>query len=78
MSTPQGAAGTVHASTYTPLNDPLPSSSPGRLNGAAAHLIKKGEQVIIIGFELVDAPIEPTDILVDESNRFIRYLQRPD
>jgi len=47
-------------------------------NGAAAHLIKKGEQVIIIGFELVDQPIEPTAILVDENNRFVRHLQRPD
>ena len=48
------------------------------MNGAAAHLIKKGEQIIIIGFELVDSPIEPTAILVDENNRFLRYLHRPD
>ena len=44
------------------------------INGAAAHLIKKGEQIIIIGFELVDRPITPTVILVDDKNRFSRDL----
>jgi aspartate 1-decarboxylase len=44
------------------------------MNGAAAHLIKKGEEIIIMGFELTDEPIEPKSILVDEKNRFLRYL----
>lgn len=44
------------------------------MNGAAAHLVKAGEEIIIMGFELSDHPIEPTAILVDEQNRFIRYL----
>lgn len=44
------------------------------MNGAAAHLIKAGEQVIIMGFELSDQPVEPCVILVDENNRFVRYL----
>jgi aspartate 1-decarboxylase len=44
------------------------------MNGAAAHLIHKGDKVIIMGFELSDDPIEPTKILVDEQNRFDRYL----
>lgn len=44
------------------------------INGAAAHLIKAGEEVIIIGFELTDEPISPKAILVDEANRFVRYL----
>ncbi|MBN2500410.1 MAG: aspartate 1-decarboxylase [Anaerolineales bacterium] len=44
------------------------------MNGAAAHLIKAGEEIIIIGFEITDQPIEPTFILVDEHNRFVRYL----
>ncbi|MDJ0760947.1 MAG: aspartate 1-decarboxylase [Woeseiaceae bacterium] len=44
------------------------------MNGAAAHLIKAGEQVIIIGFELADKPIEPSAILVDEDNRWVRDL----
>lgn len=44
------------------------------MNGAAAHLIKKGEEVIIMGFELANAPIEPKLILVDKQNKFVRYL----
>ncbi|MDP2632304.1 MAG: aspartate 1-decarboxylase [Candidatus Curtissbacteria bacterium] len=44
------------------------------MNGAAAHLIKKGEEVIIMGFELSDKPIKPVSILVDKSNKFLRFL----
>lgn len=44
------------------------------INGAAAHLIKIGEEVIIMAFELTDQPITPIFILVDENNRFVRYL----
>jgi len=44
------------------------------MNGAAAHLIKKGEQVIIMGFELTDRPITPKVILVDAQNRYLQDL----
>jgi len=44
------------------------------INGAAAHLIKKGEEVIIMGFELSDAPVEAKVILVDEDNHFKSFL----
>ncbi len=44
------------------------------MNGAAAHLIKTGEQIIIMGFELTDRPITPQVILVDEANRFVCHL----
>ncbi|KAB2925100.1 MAG: aspartate 1-decarboxylase [Bacteroidetes bacterium] len=44
------------------------------MNGAAAHLIKEGEEIIIMGFELTDAPVEPKMILVDKNNKFIQYL----
>lgn len=44
------------------------------MNGAAAHLIAKGEQIIIMGFELSDAPVQPGVILVDADNRFARDL----
>jgi aspartate 1-decarboxylase len=44
------------------------------MNGAAAHLIKKGEEIIIMGFELTDKPIKPMNILVDKQNRFVRIL----
>ncbi len=45
------------------------------VNGAAAHLIKVGEEIIIMGFELTDKPLEPQIILVDNQNRFVEYLQ---
>lgn len=44
------------------------------MNGASAHLIEKGEEIIVMGFELSDKPIEATNILVDDSNRFLRFL----
>ena len=48
------------------------------MNGAAAHLIGEGEQVIIMGFELTDKPIPSRAALVDGRNRFVRFLtERP-
>lgn len=44
------------------------------MNGAAAHVIKRGEEIIIMGFELSDKPVQSKNILVDEKNRFVRYL----
>jgi aspartate 1-decarboxylase len=44
------------------------------MNGAAAHLIGEGEEVIIMGFELTPEPITPHVILVDKANRLIRHL----
>ncbi|MGH7769524.1 MAG: aspartate 1-decarboxylase [Candidatus Binatia bacterium] len=44
------------------------------MNGAAARLIKKGEEIIVIAFELTDHPVEPKAILVDKTNKFVRYL----
>jgi len=44
------------------------------MNGAAAHLIKVGEEIIIMGFELSDKPIKPKSILVDKKNRFVKFV----
>ncbi len=45
------------------------------MNGAAAHLIRPGDGVIIMGFELTENPdLQPQKVLVDENNRFVRYL----
>ena len=44
------------------------------MNGAAAHLIKKGEEIIIMGFELTDKPLSPLNILVDAANSFKENL----
>ena len=45
-----------------------------RMNGASAHLINVGDELIIMGYELTDAPIEAKKILVDKQNRFVQYL----
>jgi len=44
------------------------------MNGAAAHVIGAGEEIIVMGFELVEQPILPRIILVDRANRFVRDL----
>ena len=44
------------------------------MNGAAAHLIHPGDEVIIMAFTLASEPFEPSTILVDENNKFVRYL----
>lgn len=44
------------------------------MNGAAAHLIKKGEEIIVMGFKLADKPGEVKNILVDQNNKFLKYL----
>ena len=44
------------------------------MNGAAAHLIKVGEEIIVMGFELTDKKIVPLNILVDKENKFIKDL----
>ena len=62
----------VRLETYVLAGEP--GSGKIAMKGAAAHLIKTGEQVIIMGFELSDQPVEAKVILVDEHNRFLRYL----
>jgi aspartate 1-decarboxylase len=44
------------------------------MNGAAARRIGVGDEIIIMGFELSDSPIQPKIILVDENNRYLRKL----
>jgi aspartate 1-decarboxylase len=44
------------------------------MNGAAALVMKPGEEIIIMGFELASEPIIPTIILVDKSNKFLKRL----
>lgn len=58
--------------TYTIAGEP--GSGCICINGAAAHLIKKGEEVIIIGFELCKEPNVAKQILVDENNQFVKIL----
>lgn len=51
-----------------------PGSGTIAMNGAAAHLISAGDEVIIMGFELTATPIDPAVILVDRRNRHMRDL----
>lgn len=51
-----------------------PGSGTIAMNGAAAHLINAGDEVIIMGFELTPVPINPKVILVDRENHFVRNL----
>lgn len=44
------------------------------INGPAAHLIKAGEKVVIMGFELTDELIKAKVIVVDKNNRFVKFL----
>ncbi len=44
------------------------------VNGGAARLIKKGEKITIMDFELTDKPIVPKIVLVDENNKFVKVL----
>lgn len=44
------------------------------MNGAAAHLIKKGDEVIIFSYALSDRPIKPKCILVDSYNKYVQDL----
>jgi aspartate 1-decarboxylase len=46
------------------------------MNGAAAHLIKKGEEIIVMGFELSDVPIIPKMILLGPGNKVLRRLEK--
>ena len=42
--------------------------------GAASRLIKKGDEIIIMGFELADGKVKVKNVLVDENNKFIKFL----
>ena len=39
------------------------------MNGAASHLIKEGEEVIIMAFQLTYKTLTPTVVLVDKNNK---------
>jgi len=44
------------------------------MNGAAAHLIHKGDKITVMSFALDDEDISPRIIIVNEENRFMRYI----
>ena len=51
-----------------------PDTGVVQINGGAARLVNVGDEVILLTFEATDHARQPTQILVDEHNRFVRYL----
>jgi aspartate 1-decarboxylase len=45
-----------------------------QINGGAAHLVRTGDEIIVMTFETTDAPGRPRQILVDKKNRYLRDL----
>ena len=44
------------------------------MNGAAAHLIGEGEQIIIMGFELADRPMTAKVAILNAANRIVEQI----
>ncbi|AKL97793.1 aspartate 1-decarboxylase [Endomicrobium proavitum] len=42
------------------------------MNGAAAHLIKKDEEIIVMGFTLSDKPVNAKIVFVDKNNKCVK------
>jgi aspartate 1-decarboxylase len=49
-----------------------PGSGVICMNGAAVHLRKAGEEVIIMGFTLSDKPIDPKIVFVNKDNKIVK------
>lgn len=45
------------------------------MNGAAAHLIGAGEQIIVMGFELTGTPVQASVAVLDATNRILRMIE---
>jgi L-aspartate-alpha-decarboxylase len=45
------------------------------VNGAAAHLCKKGDKIIIMGYELTETPIHAKVVLVNDKNEAVKELE---
>jgi len=54
----------------------MPGKEKGeiQMNGACSHLIKVGEEILILGFSFLEKSEKPRVILVDKQNRFCQYL----
>ncbi|MDI6804700.1 MAG: aspartate 1-decarboxylase [Bacteroidota bacterium] len=45
------------------------------MNGAAAHLIKKGHEIIIMTFQITNKPVKPIIVIVDKKNKFVKFTK---
>jgi aspartate 1-decarboxylase len=48
------------------------------INGAAAHLVRAGDEVIVMTFETAETPRMPTVLLLGEGNRVVKQLDDPE
>lgn len=46
------------------------------MNGAAAHLINKSDEVSIMTFEWTSKETPPLFVVVDKENKFVKYLEK--
>ena len=46
------------------------------MNGAASILIKKGEEIVIMGFELSSGSVVPKSVLLGPGNKVLRWLEK--
>jgi aspartate 1-decarboxylase len=46
------------------------------MNGAAAHLIKKGDEIIIMTFQISAKAPKPKIVIVDKQNKFVRFTKK--
>jgi len=44
------------------------------MNGPAAKLVTKGEQIVIMGFAMAEKTLPAKAVLVDKENKFVKYL----
>jgi len=44
------------------------------MNGATSHLVKVGDEIVIMAFEFSDELIKAKNILVDKNNKFVKYF----
>ncbi len=44
------------------------------MNGGSARLVSQGDFITLLAFEVTDEIMEPKKILVDENNKFLKYL----
>lgn len=63
---------TTGARLETYVLEGAPGTGKILINGGAAHLIKAGERVTIMGFALSETPVKPTVILLNEKNDVVR------
>jgi len=45
-----------------------------RIAAAVGGRVAEGDEIIIMGFELTDKPVESKQIMVGKHNEFLRYL----